>query len=951
MLSIKPFDIPKGLLIKSIVGVIKPFALEDFVGTSRASIHNKALFTGVPPAPFISLSTDLTSAPQPADTTITNVARFKHRIADDGHAISFVGPDDPFSYRQESALHRYPSNLGAVYKRFNRGVDFTDGYFDVLVKNNMMILLELSGSNAISCTYIDLINNEAGNVFTIAIEDADQPGPFLIVYDAHTGDTLQSIDFVSDLSPHVTDSSISLDKPPKIAHARIDPADLTVSVMFKVQTNHEVIVADPDNVSHGIIDIILPIKIHTSAIDDVTFYHAALAAGDTTILSERTAISLVNYTEHLDYPFIVANLKSTHKALAFNWFPAESVGIKKTLSSNIVCAGRLRDFLRKKVNTWGEDPLNPPNRIILSTDWVNGSGAAPNDGDDMDPDGTTAEPIVVDIISGSLATFTGTSSLKYEIVGSQKFAYAFIDGVRQYISFKPSPVNPSVEFVATVNLKRAKVQHSSTAVVAWLDMEWNSVDANYRLEADYIEKKQVAINYLLDKGDDIWDVAATPNNAIIAMVYDDGSYLEGVNGFGMVVGGNTLLKYLASERTFNEYLHNGVFYSNIASSTIEHSITGADKRTARNPDDTHLQCGYLREDEKVSCVSADRPAEYFDGLNDSIPNVTNKMVVSASGGFETGRVGYTDITQTPTLDLYDGSVLAIAAIVSWDGAASQFKVHINESSVLSGSINQKSPKLLIQSGTALPSSPSSPLTADDFNDVWVTLQDAFDNYDTVLVGGLFATSFILNKVPVPAHYVLAGDGADGSGGGTPRGWRQWNQTLSRWEIVWLDAGGSVEPVIAPTDGDRVWVGNSVFELTFPNTSFYYYAAEHSWRPSITPEFASFSYTESQMLTAEKSGGFVDDSVFFNGSVIKNVSFIQSKMYRIPIPNSANFLYTISTSRETGLPSNNLTKLFVGDKDGNVIEDILEIETNDGLIDITQLSANSDNEHLTLGLIE
>jgi len=966
----KPQDKPVKLHIPSIGCHVLDYG--SFTkANAKAFMFPSALFSLPSSDPFYDYNADIVVGKGRGVSDENSYCRYAYTLCSDGFYTLYDGALDTYALLGEASTH-HPNGTGVMYRsEVYWGVDYNGGVWESVVVDGMMVTLTMQSAGKMWCTYRDTRDPDSvtGEVFEIGPGTNTIALTNVYVKDTHTAQEVVSQDLLPDASASVSPPYTNTN--PRKAfpiNGRIDSSDLTVSVMCVSHIMYGEAL-DPNVIQeyyYGALDVSLSLEIFTSSqvVGDETIVtrHVAIDAplsvlgpgelqdpNDT--LNSRDVITAVEYTDDYDYPGRVAALKSNKDGVSFNWFEDETLKMVQTATTNLVCDGRVGTVVRKQVNVYGWDESDPPEWVVVDTEWNTVNETAPLEGDPLEED--TLQQIAV-----RTAPYVGTSTTTYSLVGSRKAGYAFIGGLRQFVTLKAATGKNSVTFTATVSLRVPLVQFNSSGTVTWQNYTFSGSTDAYRSGADYTAHKSAIDANLAAMPDETWDMTPTTEVMIAALVYDDGAELEGVDGENFVNGGGFSINYKTAGWSFAEYYRGTTFYTEAVPSVIDIKMTGADMRQPLYPKQGYLATCYLNLDDKLSCVYARMPGSYFGGTARPSTNevLTGADITEVSGarmGFSQGRQGVTTLTVTQVQDSVRDSGEEIVAmhLVDPTGIHSGPILEVYEAGTQTFPQNSAGAEIS-QNNAAINTGTGTTSTVQHFEQTWTTLQQAFDNYASLAVGGVIPTAFIMNAVPYPGVYWLAGSGPHGDQGGTPRGWRQYNDTTGVWDIVWLDVGGATEPIIPSLNGARAFVQNTPLGLAYAGAAFVYIEDTTSWIIAGDKQNVSPTYTMAELIFSEDKGGLIaNTSVVESKTVWFGVYQNGGIVYRVPVPGTDNFMYTVSSFRYGNVPdTTSLTRTFIGDAAGNVVEEVLDVlGFNDVNINIATIGQDSGGNHQELGL--
>lgn len=945
MTTPKPFDEPESLHVKSI-SVHWVDYLDFDKGWPQSMLFPSTLFNSTAEAPLqndmYSFSGDLVGGPvNPGDIWgngegyggVMYEPMPKYTYDKDGHYVAFQG-----NMSANSSVHR-PNGYGVLYKSKVYHNGYSEGLHDAVVVDGFLVVLtEATGKSALSsCTYQDL--NDPNSVeewlFDIAtvLDLGDNRTTEVVITEAAGGSTVYSGDYVADES--AARQAVKSNHPRSLTFStgRIDPNDLTLSLLCTAWSNFGD-EASSKEAYQGVLDInvVLEVYYRTVANEDETFTttrHLGILTTTDSATEEnntadfRDAVTAVNYTDDTDYPNRVAAMKAATAGVCFNWFASETFALVQTVVNNLPCSGRVYTTLRKEINVYGWNTEDPPEWVVVGSEWLNVTEAGPEPGDIMEED-------TIGLLGASNALFAGAASMKYELTGSRKIGYAFINGSRQYLTAKAAPGKSSVSFNAVVNLNHLKIHKNSARVVDWAAYSEASATTAYRLGEVYLGHKAVLDSYLAALVGDSWVVAPTGEQMVTAVTYDDGSYLEGcVDGLNQVVGGDFSYEYSSSGLGFHEYTTEaGSFATDLKATSVSYLLTGADERQPSNPFSFYPAGAYLKADDKLGALTAYRPGAHYGGAArppvDKVASAAAAEAFSVSNSNNIGSrlcaSGLTTLTSTMLQEAYASWFLGFVTIVSAQGGPSVSEANLVNSYFKSeSSLDVDANNLnLTQDLGASQALVIGGLTdqVHQFRADWTSFQEAFDNYDSVLFDGAFPTAFILNNVPIPAAYSLV------SVSGVPVGFHQFIPSTNSHQVVWVNNGElPTFPPIVPEDKSQVQVLNGDMGEPFAGVRFYYDASAATFRAMAQVEHASPTYTLAEVSGAESTGGFVGSKeAFISTLTLSGVYQNNAILWRVPVPGTSKFMYTASCYRATDAPAeDSLSFTFVGTSAGAVLE--------------------------------
>ena len=941
-MSIKPFDKPISVQVKEITAHVVAYA-DNNKQNLKTVIYPSALFEEAVSDPLSPLTTDTVAGKadfdgQNANQQVMQSCRNRCNYDADGNAIAWVGPATPLAMSGETFSH------GQV----NNGVNYKSKVYhinsileqDAVVIDGMMITITATQSYALGaiCRYVDTNDSDAeiGDICTIARPDTPGgvgDGTLRVIDD-------KGVDIVSQVvntDPLWGSSATAATF--KNSHSRIDPSDFTISSMWLGESDNG------DVPVFCAIDVTITLKIYDKIVDGVKTRHVgiltAVPQDDGVDLpdsySNRSAVTSTNYSEDYDYPARIAAQKSAKTGVAFNGFSNETYHLKSELVSNVPCSGRIYSTLRKNINVYGWDNNEPPNWVVVSTVWVDG---------DQSVDDDLADNDVNVVIASSTAEMIGTMALTYDMQGSRKFAYAFINGLRQFVTYKAVTGKNVVNYTANVDMRRPDVEI----------IKGSNIDPS---------EFSAAIDSFVSAGivADTWIVNPTLQNIVTAMVYDDGDEIEVSEGLGAVIGGNFTVNFERSAWANN----NNILSPDLA----KYTATGIDAKHPQDLASLGVSVGYFNVDDKLVLASALNESVFFgSALASSVVSKSRDSYPPNTSTFPNSMLGH-NVDNSSIVEL---TATRVNSIGDKSGSSAKFITENGQGVDLLhyppnlGVTDLKECTTLSALHGVVIHSDTDAISADPLaivqnvnrdsnfstSTLWASLADAYAHYADNLYDGSFPTAFLLLGVPTPAVYRIAGQGVHGDEGGAPVGWRQFNPIALEWDIVWLDGGSAPNPIIVPSNGSIASVIDGDMGGDVAGVSYIYSEPEATWLVAFAAGSITPTYTEANLRAAEKVGGMVSTSTSYLSDLV--FIFYQNKCtgYRQKITGTNKYLYSIShakTGEEEVALVFNLAKLFVGDIDGNVIDDITTLPSNIGDIDITTLSANGDNNEIALGLAE
>ena len=976
-MSAKSFDTPQKLIIKSIV-YSPSLKSSDLKNNVKGFLFPNAIFNGVDD-PFSNLTADIIAG-KSVTNAITNKPRYKYSYDNNGHFLAYQGALTLASFKNELNVHRGGA-AGLFYKGKSHAY-LEKGVAGAVVIDDMLVYVTeegITGAGGFAIYYVDTLNdsnNPESSGAYIRIENNNGfDVPTFVIGDSYSGVELTSQAMLPDSSG--AERTVIIDNPYRFefSHSAIDPTDFTVSVMATAAVKHGDQNSYGEELYYAVLDVVINLEIYKQTVDGITTRHIRMAgdtggADENNNLSSRADITAVQHSENSDYNAIVASLKSTNTAVAFNLFSSETVKTKQTCASNLPCSGRVRTVIASETRYWIETTYDAEGAVLVPghySDWVWGNGTGTAVPGDYPED---LGLLVKGVIAGTQVIINGTVSMKYELVGSRKIAYAFIDNQRQFLTVKAAEGKSQVTFNATVSLKRPRIQgiDVDTHAPGW----WDNLVINKgagSFSGDESNWITAANNYVTSIADDTWDIAPTTEQMVLAVYYDDGDFFEGVDGINQVIGGGVSLAYSAGGWAYASYTSfGGELIAELSAASISYRLVNADKSMPIDvPNGATVANAYFNIDEKISASFSNSRSSLFGG---SIRPATDETISPANVLTQVPSIGlgqlakFFGVVETKTtitvtgMDSNRESIPSKSFLAFMNKGSTGVPVTYNGLPIDIvadfGLLDLKELWVMPQFTYGELGGAGNPvvLSVHQFNETWINLQDAYDHYSDTLYDGLFPTSFCIQNAPVPAVYYLAGQGVNGDEGGAVVGWRQWDRDLGEWRIVWKDGIGSVAPLIVPLNNDEAKVLNTDMGGSWRGSALVYDAVNVTWLPGADAgQFATHSQTEVNSIQHEKNGGIVKTTTFVDSEfTFKNVYAGNSIAYRVPIIDTNKFLYTVSVFNQGDTPAAaQTTKTYVGDKDGNILEDIPIFPSLDGDINVYDLRL--ENKELVLGVIE